>query len=272
MSSIVTGEAVVLELRPASFAARGLGLLIDLVAQLALLLGAFYLIGEAAISSLDEAASRALILTTVILVLVLLPVAVETITRGKSLGKWAMGLRIVRDDGGAIRFRHAVIRALLAVLEIYLLAGSVAFVASIFNERSKRLGDMLAGTHSMRERLPATPQLRLPSPAYLQEWARLADLGRLPDPLARRVSQFLYQAPRMKEPSRFDLAAALATEVSSSVSPPPPRGATPQDFLIAVMTERRERDFRRLTAQRERTTQLGKRLHGLPFQSRRNTE
>ena len=30
-----------------------------------------------------------------------LPVAVETLTRGRSVGKLALGLRVVRDDGGS---------------------------------------------------------------------------------------------------------------------------------------------------------------------------
>ena len=37
MSPIITGEAVVLELRPASFAARALGLVIDVVVHVVLL-------------------------------------------------------------------------------------------------------------------------------------------------------------------------------------------------------------------------------------------
>lgn len=268
MSSIVTGEAVVLELRPASFAARGLGLLIDIAAQVAVLLGIFYLTGEAVSGGGSASASRALALATVLLVMVVIPITVETLTRGKSLGKLAMGLRVVRDDGGAIRFRHAVLRALLAVLEIYMLAGSLAIIVSMLNERSKRLGDMLAGTYAMRERLPATPVLQFSTPAHLEQWAGTADIGRLPDPLARRISQFLQQEAKMAHGSRYQLAEALATEAAVHVLPAPPPGTAPQEFLTAVMNERRERDFKRLTTQAERSTRIGERLHRLPFQPR----
>lgn len=57
----------------------------------------------------------------------MLAVSVETLSRLKSLGQLVMGLRIVWDDGGSIRFRHAFIRGMLAVLEIYLLPGLVHF-------------------------------------------------------------------------------------------------------------------------------------------------
>jgi len=49
------------------------------------------------------------------------------------------------------------------------------------------------------------------------------------------------------------------------VSPQPPAGTFPEDFLRAVMAERRNRDFATLTRQRERTEQMSQRLHRLPF-------
>ena len=179
----------------------------------------------------DAAAARALAITVVLFFLVVVPIAVETLTRGKSLGRWIMGLRIVRDDGGAIRFRHAFIRGLLAVFELYLLLGSVAFMAALFNDRSKRLGDLLAGTYSMRERVGVMPKLLPDIPPQLEPWVKLADMGRLPEPLARRAVQFLSQAPKMIPASRAKLATALANEASGYVSPPPPRGNSAGNVL-----------------------------------------
>ncbi|MER1995045.1 MAG: RDD family protein [Arthrobacter sp.] len=265
MSTVVTGEAVVLELRPASFAARALSCLIDVVSQVLLLLLLFFLIGNTLDGTLDPALTRALLLTSVVLIMVAVPVAVETLTRGKSLGRLIMGLRIVRDDGGAVRFRQAFTRGILAVLEIYMLAGSLAFIVAVFNEKSKRLGDMLAGTYSMRERVQAPPPPSVAMPAELAPWAELADIGRLPDPLSRRVSRFLAQSGRMAPGARSAMASGLATEVSAYVSPPPPAGTFPETYLRAVTSQRRERDYARLSAQHERTGQLGRRLHRLPF-------
>lgn len=265
MSSIVTGEAVVLELRPASFAARGLGVLIDITAQGLVLIGVIYLLSQVA-PSLDEAAGRALVLAILVLVLLIGPVMVETLSRGKSLGKLVMGLRIVRDDGGSIRFRQAFIRGLLAIFELYMMVGSVAFLASIFNERFKRLGDMLAGTYSLRERIAPTPPVQAYIDPALRSWTRLADIGRLPDALARRISQFIDAAPRMALASRQQLAVALADEAGAFVSPSPPHGTGPDAFLNALMAERRNRDFAILTIRRERAEQLAQRLHRLPFE------
>lgn len=265
MSSIVTGEAVVLELRPASFAARALSSIIDVLTQLLVLLALLVLFGETLARSLDPALSRALILTLVVLMLVGVPVAVETLTRGKSLGRLAMGLRIVRDDGGAVRFRHAFIRGMAAVLEIYLTVGALAFMVAVLNEKSKRLGDLMAGTYALRERVAAAPPVLAPMPPQLRAWAGLADIGRLPDALSRRVSRFLTQSAGLSSPSRAALAASLAAEVSAFVSPQPPAGTSAGDYLSAVMAERRDRSYRTLTRQREQTERVGRRLHRLPF-------
>jgi uncharacterized RDD family membrane protein YckC len=265
MSSIVTGEAVVLELRPASFAARGLGVAIDAALQVVLAILFLFALGSVP-DLVDEAAATVIVLVAMVFLFVVLPVAVETLSRGKSLGKLVVGLRIVRDDGGSIRFRHALIRGLLGFFELYMMFGSVAFIVSLFNERSKRLGDMLAGTYSMRERVAAVPPLPVSIPDHLLPWAKLADLGRLPDSLARRISQFLRQAAKTAPASRSQLAASLATEAAHYVSPPPPPGTLPEAFLSALMSERRERDYRRLMIQRGRADRLAERLYGTPFQ------
>ncbi|WP_394941478.1 RDD family protein [Psychromicrobium sp. YIM B11713] len=265
MSSIVTGEAVVLELRPASFAARGLGALIDLLATVvAYYLSLMFIFNF--VRDIDRAAGTAIVTSMLVFFTVIVPITVETLTRGKSLGKYAMGLRIVRDDGGSIRFRQALVRGLLGSFEFYMTFGTVAFLVSILNQRSKRLGDIAAGTYSMRERVPPTPLMVLNTPPYLRAWAQLADIGRLPDGLARRISQFQQQAAKMTPLSRDNLARSLADEVSAWVSPPPPAGTMPDAFLIAVSAERRDRDFRRLTAAKERSDQLGSRLSRLPFE------
>lgn len=265
MSSVVTGEAVVLELRPASFGARSISLLIDIVAQAILVLAIVLAVSGTLDGSLDPALSQALVLILLVLVVLVVPVTVETLTRGKSLGRLVMGLRIVRDDGGAIRFRHAFIRGMLGVLEIYLLVGSLAFLVAVFNERSKRLGDLLAGTYSMHERVVEKPRARAVAPPYLVPWLETADLLQLPDPLARRVAAFIGQAPRLTVVARGTLATELATEVSAFVAPPPPPGTHPEDFLNAVLARRRERDLGRLMRQRERAARSTERLHRLPF-------
>lgn len=266
MGPLVTGEAVVLELRPASFAARALGLILDVLIQVALLV--VILIGlSAAGGELDEAAMRALVLSSVVFCLVIFPVAVETLSRGLSLGKLAAGLRVVRDDGGAIRFRHAVIRGLTGFLEIYLTLGGLALAVALFNDKSRRLGDLLAGTYAIRRRVPVETAVPAFVTPRLEGWAATADIGRIPDATAARATQFIRQAGRMAPLSRAGMAAAIATELSVHVAPPPPPETGAEEFLSAVVAERRDRELVRLSEQREGNAAVGERLQRLPFSS-----
>jgi uncharacterized RDD family membrane protein YckC len=256
---VVTGEAVALELRPASFATRALALALDLILMLAIGIGVTIVLGLT-LPDLDDAAARAVGILALAGVLVGLPVTVETLTRGRSLGKLAAGLRVVRDDGGPIRLRHALVRALLAIVEIIVTFGSVALITSLANVRGKRLGDLLAGTFVIRERGGGMPPPLPPMPPELIEWAQQADLAAVPDTLAVGVRRFLDGAPGLHPASRVQLGQELAGQVRSFVAPPPPAWATPERFLVAVLAERRRRDLARLTKlQQDRGRRLAER-------------
>src|SRR5262245_55830274 len=136
MSELVTGEAVVLGLRPAKVPSRALAVFIDqLVVWILFLVVSLALL--AAASSLDEAAIAAISVASFILVLGGVPIAVGTLTQGRSRGKLACGLRVVRDDGGPIRFRHALVRGAMGVVEILLTGGAVACIASLVSARGR---------------------------------------------------------------------------------------------------------------------------------------
>jgi uncharacterized RDD family membrane protein YckC len=245
VSDLVTGEAVVLELRLAKFASRALSVAVDIAVQVGLLIGGLLVIGGVG-SQVDEALAAALALVTVVLVLVGYPVAFETLTRGRTLGKLLLGLRVVRDDGGPIRFRHALVRALLAVVEIYLTVGAVALLVSLASPRGKRLGDFLAGTVVVRERLPvrSAPLAAMPPP--LAAWASTLDLSRVPDDLALAARQLLARAPELVADVREAMARRMADDLARVTAPAPPPGTPALAFLAAVVAERRNRETARL--------------------------
>ncbi len=240
---LVTGEAVLLELRLAKLPSRAVAEILDLLVLLAMFLF-FAAIGSVSglSDSLDGAAGAALSLVVTIGVLVGYPVMFETLSRGRSLGKMAMGLRVVRDDGGPIHFRHALVRGLLAVFEIYLFAGVVAIITSLVSVQGKRVGDFLAGTVVVRERVPnvAAPMIVMPPP--LATWATTLELSRLPDNLALSARQFLSRARDLSVDVRHSMGSRIAYEVSQHVAPAPPPGCPPEPYLAAVLAERRRRE------------------------------
>jgi uncharacterized RDD family membrane protein YckC len=256
---LVTGEAVTLDVRPASALIRAAGCAIDVTLSLLLLLA---LLLSLAGLSVDDAAARAIIIVGIVCCIVVLPTAVETASHGRSLGKLALGLRVVRDDGGAIGFRHAFIRALTGVVEIYLTFGGLAVLVGFLNPSSKRLGDLLAGTHAQVERVPALPSNAFGVPPELAGWAATADVARLPDGTARRVAAFFANIDHLVPESRARVAASLAAQVAPFVSPLP--DAPPERFLAGVVALRRTRDLTALRLEDARLESLAPVLDAKP--------
>ncbi|HEY0216625.1 MAG TPA: RDD family protein [Cellulomonas sp.] len=260
---IVTGEGVLLDARPVSFAVRLAAALIDLVALFVVGIAALFALGAADVT-LTEHTGRILSVVLIATVTLILPTTVDTLTRGRSLGKLAVGIRVVRDDGGPIRFRQAFVRALVGVIELWLSAGSIALITSIVQSQGKRLGDLLAGTYAVRVRGKAAPRQVVPMPPYLAAWANAADVRRLPDGLALSVRQFLVRAATLHPGSRAALGQRLADEAARYVAPGPPPGTHPEAFLAAVLATRRDREFAATSRATGRAAAESALLHRLP--------
>lgn len=248
MSGLVTGEAVVLGLQPARLPSRALAVAIDL----AVVLAAFVTTtaGLAVVSvSLDEAAGAALAVASFLLVMVGGPIAVETLSHGRSLGKLACGLRVVRDDGGPIRFRHALVRGAMGVVEVLGTLGVVACVSSLVSARGRRLGDVFAGTLVVRERVPAGRAAVVPPPPpWLVGRFSQLDLSTVPDELWLAVRQYLTRMRQLDPAVDRSIADRLAADLVARTGVPVPPGVPTAAFLAAVVSERQTRDVRRVRA------------------------
>ena len=148
---ILIGEGVRLEVGSAPVTIRIGSGIIDLIV-LAVVAYLLVKIFFAVVPNVNEALANAMIILLIVFVFLIIPSMIETLTRGQSLGRAAVGIRIIRDDGGPISFRHAFIRALLGVFEVYGTLGGIAITVAFCNRRGKRLGDYLAGTYALRTR------------------------------------------------------------------------------------------------------------------------
>lgn len=245
----LTGEAVALAVQPVGFFLRAVGTLIDMTVSAAALLALLWA-GAATSGGL----SGILGITSVVLALVVLPAAVETASHGRSLGRLAVGGRIVRSDGGASGVRQAAIRALSGVLELWMSVGAIAALSGAFSPRAQRLGDLMAGTYCARTRTPPLPDPAPPVPPQLAEWATTADVARMSAELARRCARFVSGATRMDAASRSRVAALLAAELTTLVSPVPHTDA--DTFVRAVVAVRRDREYAALVLRDRRVAAL----------------
>ncbi|HZX98182.1 MAG TPA: RDD family protein [Dermatophilaceae bacterium] len=245
VDDLVTGEAVALELPPAGIAMHALSGFLDVAITLLTLMVGLFIVGLTT-QGADAAIASVAVTVLLVLVFVVLPTSLETLTRGRSVGKFATGLRTVRDDAGPIGFRQALTRALVGFVEIWMLFGVPALISGLVSSKGKRLGDHAAGTYVVRERvhliLPPPPMM----PPHLASWAAGADIARLPDGTAMAVRQFLMRASVLSPQSRATLGVQLRDEVVSYVAPQPPADTHPELVLAAVIADRRRRDAIRL--------------------------
>ncbi|MGW3492431.1 RDD family protein [Streptomyces sp. NPDC001020] len=245
MSELVTGEAVALELRPAKLPSRALAVLLDLVVTMA----AYVIVMIAVVAStsgLDDAAQTAMSIAAFVLVLVGGPIAVETLSHGRSLGKLACGLRVVRDDGGPIRFRHALVRGAIGLVEILMTFGVVACIASLVSARGRRLGDVFAGTLVVRERVPGgRTGFVPPPPPWLSGRFSELDLSAVPDGLWLAIRQYLTRMRQLDPQVGWTMAERLASDLAAHTGAPAPHGVPPAAYLAAVVQERQAREARR---------------------------
>jgi uncharacterized RDD family membrane protein YckC len=244
MPEVVTGDAVVLDVPIAQLPMRAVGALIDIAVIVIGYLVALML-WAATLTQFDEAVTAAIMVIFTVLVFVGYPLVFETATRGRSVGKMVMGLRVVSDDGGPERFRQALFRALASVVEIWMLLGSPAVICSMLSPKAKRIGDIFAGTVVISERGPKLgPPPVMPPP--LAWWAASLQLSGLGAEQAEVARQFLSRASQLDPQLRDQMAYRIASDVLSRVAPPPPPGTPPQLVLAAVLAERHRRELARL--------------------------
>ncbi|MFI1186771.1 RDD family protein [Streptomyces californicus] len=247
MSDLVTGDAVVLGLRPARLPSRALASAIDLAAVFTVFILISVVLGIAS-AALDEAALAAIMVASFLLVLVGGPVAVETLSRGRSLGKLVCGLRVVRDDGGPIRFRHALVRGGMGLVEILMTFGVLASVASLVSARGRRIGDLFAGTLVIRERVavPGRSVAVPPPPPWLVGRFAQLDLSAVPDGLWLAVRQYLTRMQQLDPAVGRSIADRLAGDLVERTGTAVPQGVPAAAFLAAVLHERQAREARRV--------------------------
>jgi uncharacterized RDD family membrane protein YckC len=238
---VVTGEAVALELRTPGAGSRGIAAVIDFAVTGTLLIVALIIVAAVS-SSVDRATTDALALVGYVGTILGYPVLMETLWHGRTLGKAAMGLRVVRDDGGPIRFRHAFVRGLIGVVvdKPGITAAVAAFVPMLATARNKRFGDVMAGTIVLSERVPGGFDVAVTMPPPLAGWAAGLDLAAVDDALAMRARQLLLRASQLSPVALRQLQRGVAQELVARVGPPP-LGAPDWAVLAAVVAERRRR-------------------------------
>ncbi len=76
----------------------------------------------------------------------------EVLGNGQTLGKKAMGIKVIKTNGEELQFYDYFSRWSMRLLDIYLSLGTVAMMLIVSNRNGQRLGDIIAGTSIIRKR------------------------------------------------------------------------------------------------------------------------
>lgn len=244
-SGIVTPEAVLLEFDTAGVGSRTIAEILDLLIQITALVVLSLVLSLAATGGLELGQTLAVVLVAILTFLILIgyPVAMETLWNGRTLGKAAMGLRVVTQEGGPIRFRHASIRGIFGLVEIWIFLGSLAVLSIVFSKRNQRVGDIVAGTIVLRERSAASPGVAVsfPPPPGYEAYVASLDVSPLSADQYSVIRGFLMRVFSLAPAARMTLAVRLANPTAVLMHHTPPSTVSPEMFLVCVASAYQQR-------------------------------
>ncbi len=137
--TLETAEGTDLPLYPAGFWVRSLAFLIDQIIRLIAVIIIAIIFSRSGLA-------KAAFLISFFLLEWFYPVYFEVWRDGQTIGKKALKLRVIHDDGTPISFGASLTRNLLRVADMMPLFYVVGIIASVCNRQFKRLGDLAAGT------------------------------------------------------------------------------------------------------------------------------
>ncbi|MBK9969292.1 MAG: RDD family protein [Acidimicrobiaceae bacterium] len=173
------------------------------------------------------------------------PVLSETLMRGRTVGKRALGLRAVTLEGAPIRLRHALLRMMGGLVDRYLPPlGVTGMLFVVGTARHQRVGDLISGTIVIRdpERTCLPPAVWFPVPPGLEGFAATIDPTAMTDEQYTVIRSFLMRNRELSADARFSLATDLAGRVAALRHDGVQR-CTPESYLLCVISRYQRRNF-----------------------------
>ena len=167
-------------------------------------------------------------------------IAFELLWNGQSLGKRALGLRVVREGGRPITFVGAAIRNLIRIVDFLPAFYGIGVIVMFIDRRARRLGDLAGGTLVVKERRGVTleslttPQTPLTNSDPARQPA-LPNLHLLRDQDYNLVQEFLRRRSELGSEPRLRLGGQLASGLQARLGVP--QGGDAEGFLQEVAAE-----------------------------------
>ena len=215
---ITTPEGVVLDLVVAGIGSRFLAGMLDVVIQVFTLIAVSQTV---AVADFGSGFVTAGLIVVLFLVIFGYPVLFELFNQGRTPGKAAVGLRVVRSDGNPISPSASLIRNLLRLIDgwtaLTVVLFPIGFVAAFTTRHCQRLGDLAAGTVVIRERFatganPHAAYLTMPPPPGLN-W----DVAAITPDEMFVIRRYLERRSTLPPHSRMHLGATLGQRIRARI-------------------------------------------------------
>ena len=182
----------------------------------------------------------------------------EAFWNGQTPGKRLMKLRVIKDSGRSITLFESLARNLLRIVDMLPTMYFVGIISMLCNRENKRLGDFVAGTIVVHERVDEQPLMShisrtftssvYPEPAAVQRFMPHAEQQRTAteavlaaDAVARLkpadlhvIETFFSRALDLSIAKREELGAKLAATMSAKMGVPLPQGIPPERVLELI--------------------------------------
>ncbi|HZS00862.1 MAG TPA: RDD family protein [Chloroflexota bacterium] len=165
--------------------------------------------------------------------------AFEMAWNGQTPGKRLTRLRVLRDSGYPIGPIDALIRNLVRLVDFLPMAYGLGVVVMLIDKRSRRLGDLAAGTMVVKERraLRAADLLAprpLPiAPDRAEASMHVPNVDRLTAADYTLLREYLLRREQLAPAPRAALARELAEALASRLDAPSPQGGREADEFLA---------------------------------------
>lgn len=208
---ILTPEHVPIRLLPAGLGSRFLALLVDVAIILALAAGLGALFQKFLTAGVAQAAST----TAGFLLFTGYPVYFELRHQGRTPGKRFFRLRVVDGRGLPITLEQSFVRNIVRVLDFAPLFYGLGSLVSLLDRDRRRLGDILADTLVVHERIPLRPQGQIRLERRFNALRTPSTLRHIRQRVSLEERELLLalclRADRLKESARYDLMEEVGT-------------------------------------------------------------
>jgi uncharacterized RDD family membrane protein YckC len=212
--TFVTPEAIPIVLDVTGIGPRTIATIVDSLIQLAAFLAIAWLVS---VSGIGENGAAVILLVALFLLVWGYFIVLEGLWGGRTPGKAAARIRVVRADGRPVTWTQVTVRNLLRIVDFLPFYYIVGGLLVVLTRRSQRLGDLAAGTVVVRDR-PARSPAVLPISPDAAAAARTLDTSSMSAREFALIRSFLERRGSLVAEARRSVAHELASAVRPKVA------------------------------------------------------